>query len=632
MQLAAVDEEPLIATINTASTFAQRHLWYQRLLSPVRNLLGFTQCLLDIAFLVLAMMKLRQPPCRQSGCTSSLTWYEVFVPLWFFDVIAGGRVAHELVRVWRIRTTRTAEKRNVSLDLISRLVDLTSSASLKVLISLHADGIAPGIGVATVVTPLLVNALVDVWIFYCFKKRVVPPAAGGRHYPPQRPGWPCSFKTVFGLNVGGRAAGVLPIPWAVAFWPLWIFLGLFALGALLIALLCCDHHARRRHPLLVCLGFPCAATIAVSGIVSASGLCIYLDDPEHGAERISVERIFVPLILAYAVVPAYYAAFLASLKRLGRLHAGLLALESARGPEPPEPSAADLHRLIMEAEERLGSPFWRKVASSGWSSGRAWVLAEGEDAGGFTSRASAAAAVTQLLAPPLLVQQSSTFFRRVGAATQPGWPTGGSLGSTGTSDEEVMARVAEELAALEAEVTEWVRGEQQKLRATPSSDDAANPNAPSVPAHVKTKLRRLIALKEQIETHADRSGGGASGASIIALPDASTPGGTTSSTPPFAAADAAPLVDGTPRGEQTCSICYEGPRDAVLLECGHGGICCTCALTALRKRPGCPICRQRVTQVVQLRTLSSEMEAQQPVGRRLVAVSKATPQAPPFIV
>ena len=45
-----------------------------------------------------------------------------------------------------------------------------------------------------------------------------------------------------------------------------------------------------------------------------------------------------------------------------------------------------------------------------------------------------------------------------------------------------------------------------------------------------------------------------------------------------------------------------GLRDAVLLECGHGGICYTCARRCLRKKGReCPMCRAPVEQVVQIR-------------------------------
>ena len=54
--------------------------------------------------------------------------------------------------------------------------------------------------------------------------------------------------------------------------------------------------------------------------------------------------------------------------------------------------------------------------------------------------------------------------------------------------------------------------------------------------------------------------------------------------------------------EDLCAICFTGPRDAVLLECGHGGICYACAKRCLRKKGReCPMCRAPVDQVVQIR-------------------------------
>ena len=53
--------------------------------------------------------------------------------------------------------------------------------------------------------------------------------------------------------------------------------------------------------------------------------------------------------------------------------------------------------------------------------------------------------------------------------------------------------------------------------------------------------------------------------------------------------------------EDLCSICFTGPQDAVLLECGHGGICYDCAKRCLRKKGReCPMCRAPVDQVVQI--------------------------------
>lgn len=56
--------------------------------------------------------------------------------------------------------------------------------------------------------------------------------------------------------------------------------------------------------------------------------------------------------------------------------------------------------------------------------------------------------------------------------------------------------------------------------------------------------------------------------------------------------------------EQLCFICYDSPPDAVLLECGHAGICVECA-TRLLERPGraarCPICRGPISNALRLR-------------------------------
>ena len=63
--------------------------------------------------------------------------------------------------------------------------------------------------------------------------------------------------------------------------------------------------------------------------------------------------------------------------------------------------------------------------------------------------------------------------------------------------------------------------------------------------------------------------------------------------------------------EDLCSICFTGPQDAVLLECGHGGICYACAIRCGKKRPPlCPMCRTRITQIVQLAGPEEEIDGQ----------------------
>lgn len=51
----------------------------------------------------------------------------------------------------------------------------------------------------------------------------------------------------------------------------------------------------------------------------------------------------------------------------------------------------------------------------------------------------------------------------------------------------------------------------------------------------------------------------------------------------------------------SCVVCYEAPRDAVFLPCGHSATCLDCALDVYRKASGsCPLCRTSIAQIVTL--------------------------------
>lgn len=50
----------------------------------------------------------------------------------------------------------------------------------------------------------------------------------------------------------------------------------------------------------------------------------------------------------------------------------------------------------------------------------------------------------------------------------------------------------------------------------------------------------------------------------------------------------------------SCIICFQSRPNAVLLFCGHGGLCFPCAQTCFRRNGRCPSCRQAVKGVVEL--------------------------------
>mmetsp|Transcript_10214 Transcript_10214/g.27785 ORF Transcript_10214/g.27785 Transcript_10214/m.27785 type:complete len:925 (+) Transcript_10214:80-2854(+) len=71
-----------------------------------------------------------------------------------------------------------------------------------------------------------------------------------------------------------------------------------------------------------------------------------------------------------------------------------------------------------------------------------------------------------------------------------------------------------------------------------------------------------------------------------------------------------------------CWICCEGPRDAVFLECGHGGVCIECAQRCFKKKGRlCPMCRQPVAQVVHIQPQGADYE-----GAHIVRVHEVDPQ------
>ena len=63
------------------------------------------------------------------------------------------------------------------------------------------------------------------------------------------------------------------------------------------------------------------------------------------------------------------------------------------------------------------------------------------------------------------------------------------------------------------------------------------------------------------------------------------------------AADCSPLPA---EDSNSCMVCLERPSNAVLLECGHSGVCvdCACALWAQSRR--CPVCRKGFAAVVRI--------------------------------
>jgi len=47
-------------------------------------------------------------------------------------------------------------------------------------------------------------------------------------------------------------------------------------------------------------------------------------------------------------------------------------------------------------------------------------------------------------------------------------------------------------------------------------------------------------------------------------------------------------------------ICFDNEPDAVIMECGHGGVCYECSLEIWKSTGECYLCREKITQVLQV--------------------------------
>jgi hypothetical protein len=110
--------------------------------------------------------------------------------------------------------------------------------------------------------------------------------------------------------------------------------------------------------------------------------------------------------------------------------------------------------------------------------------------------------------------------------------------------------------------------------------------APTIPLGRSTSIRgdKVSEDGEEIEVDTEEAG------------DGGLPGGQ----------EAAAGAGGTPQDEEeekSCIVCLDRERNALLLECGHGGLCVPCADALWRSGPAfrnCPMCREVFTGVMKI--------------------------------
>lgn len=66
-----------------------------------------------------------------------------------------------------------------------------------------------------------------------------------------------------------------------------------------------------------------------------------------------------------------------------------------------------------------------------------------------------------------------------------------------------------------------------------------------------------------------------------------------------------------------CTICFEKAKNAVLVDCGHGGVCYNCSIDVFVTSGHCPFCRNEIKQIVTVGFASMSTNAE---GNRVVPV------------
>ena len=73
----------------------------------------------------------------------------------------------------------------------------------------------------------------------------------------------------------------------------------------------------------------------------------------------------------------------------------------------------------------------------------------------------------------------------------------------------------------------------------------------------------------------------------------------------FQAADEACCGEEQIVDDPQCKLCYSQDSDAVLMDCGHGGLCFECAVQIFRRQGQCCFCRSQVSQVLKVKAESN---------------------------
>ena len=394
----------------------------------------------------------------------------------------------------------------------------------------------------------------------------------------RRPGFPVGVPHILALVVSFKLLGIFSYSntsWANVLWPLWGTAGFFLIS--LSCGLCCGlplvmrREAQVRCHLISMFGaillLLCA--IVLPALLAAVRLTLWLD----GDCCIRARDILLPYLIAVSVILLLLCVSLVLVSFSSAVRARNLT-EGGMGDGDEEGSIAELFSALPppSALVRESSTLFRRVSST--TLDKIEGLSGHGNSAGFGGAAGSMArdAPSDRLLPPDAATSSHA----------------SSHSGSDRSDSE-DASTAIELTQLRVEdactapgTAEGVGGSAWGTGGVTSAPCAGNEDGSD-----RGSACCLSAASHALPGSAEGQGEGSSSSTNAA----------TLSEARVAEADS----DDDGLGGDLCWICCQGEREAVLLECGHGGICFSCAERCARKRPPlCPMCRQRISSIVRI--------------------------------
>jgi len=603
-----------------------------RLTHVVVVLTNVLQLLFMITFLVLLLLQLN------GGI--SVSWLAVFTPLWMSDAITTITGIQEMRRLCAPGESR---RRNPIISQVNRFKGCLCVAAFKLLLALRLNGVLPNLPIRVVCLPYYFAAVLRCVLH--FTKEPITPPDGSAHRT-ARPGTPVNPVHLMIVVLACRVDGLHPFGpmWAATFWPMWLLFGLLILaslgaGCLAIGILVTREPRERGQRALFFLCYGILLTITVAGITFLLNLVRLLD----GDRSVSYDAIIGPLIGGYSTLLGFYMAFTLVLPRLMLHDVTVAAISDTE--EEEEGGVLDL------VSQQLAPPFLVQQSSTLFrrmNTGTMWeryIVGTAPEQQQQPPPAETELAISDLEAPDAACVEVEAEEHTVASLDE---LAGGAATLAAAPPPAIELS---EYEALQLEIEAWVRAQQRPSQPQPKprrGKGSVQAAGLGVPTEIKSKLQRFVALKQHLAAAACAE---ACGACCTSTPSqleplspprqqlAPSPAAAPAPLPPPAEADPPQskterginvairaaacgaaacsatdmavlpslgdaLADDEERGDASdslCWICFEGQRDAVLLECGHGGICFACAQRCFKKKGRiCPMCRQPVTQVVHI--------------------------------